>query len=60
MLFSNLTVAILFYSLVPGYIIAFQRLDKKSIEVISKLGFWVKITAGPRCNPQEYISISRI
>jgi hypothetical protein len=29
------------------------------IEAISKIGFWFKLAAGPRFNPEEYLSISR-
>jgi hypothetical protein len=39
-----------------------QRLSKKTIyrwtiEAISKIGFWFKVKAGPRFNPQAYSSI---
>jgi hypothetical protein len=42
----------------PGYINHFSRFKEKT-EVISKLGFWSKVKAGPRFNPQAYCSISR-
>jgi hypothetical protein len=29
------------------------------IEAISKIGFWFKVKAGPRFNPQAYSSIPR-
>jgi len=32
----------------------------KTIEAISKNGFWFKVKAGARIKPEEYLSISRI
>jgi hypothetical protein len=29
------------------------------LEAISKIGFWFKVKAGPRFNPQAYCSIPR-
>jgi hypothetical protein len=30
-----------------------------SVEAISKIGFWLKVKAGPSFNPQAYSSMSR-
>jgi len=35
-------------------------LPLRTLEAISKKGFWFKVAAGPSFNPQEYYSISRI
>jgi hypothetical protein len=36
-----------------------ERSDTRTLEAVSKNGFWFKIEAEPSFNPQAYLSMSR-